>query len=130
MVLLWSPGQFNGPQKCYEFKPNTELLKTCVNAMKLTHFSLLYLMKLLSVLFLDFCLPKKWITQASNLEITKKIMATLYISMDTNPITLPCSLAPWGKYRSTGLVHKKKSGVCQHPCKVLLGPYLVPTLPI
>ena len=25
--------QFNVPQKCYEFKPNTELLKTCVNAM-------------------------------------------------------------------------------------------------
>ena len=25
--------QFNVPQKCYEFKPNTELLKTCVYAM-------------------------------------------------------------------------------------------------
>ena len=25
--------QFNVPQKCYEFKPNTELLETCVNAM-------------------------------------------------------------------------------------------------
>ena len=25
--------QFNVPQKCYEFKINTELLKTCVNAM-------------------------------------------------------------------------------------------------
>ena len=25
--------QFNVPQKCYEFKPNTELLKTCVSAM-------------------------------------------------------------------------------------------------
>ena len=25
--------QFSVPQKCYEFKPNTELLKTCVNAM-------------------------------------------------------------------------------------------------
>ena len=25
--------QFNVPQKCYEFKPNTELLRTCVNAM-------------------------------------------------------------------------------------------------
>ena len=25
--------QFNVPQKCYEFKLNTELLKTCVNAM-------------------------------------------------------------------------------------------------
>ena len=25
--------QFNVPQKCYEFKRNTELLKTCVNAM-------------------------------------------------------------------------------------------------
>ena len=25
--------QFNVRQKCYEFKPNTELLKTCVNAM-------------------------------------------------------------------------------------------------
>ena len=25
--------QFNVPQKCYEFKPNPELLKTCVNAM-------------------------------------------------------------------------------------------------
>ena len=25
--------QFYVPQKCYEFKPNTELLKTCVNAM-------------------------------------------------------------------------------------------------
>ena len=25
--------QFNVPQKCYEFKPNTELFKTCVNAM-------------------------------------------------------------------------------------------------
>ena len=25
--------QFNVPQKCYEFKPNTELLKTCVTAM-------------------------------------------------------------------------------------------------
>ena len=25
--------QFNVPQKCYELKPNTELLKTCVNAM-------------------------------------------------------------------------------------------------
>ena len=26
--------QFNVPQKCYEFKPKTELLRTCVNAMK------------------------------------------------------------------------------------------------
>ena len=25
--------QFNVPQKCYELKPNPELLKTCVNAM-------------------------------------------------------------------------------------------------
>ena len=25
--------QFNVPQKCYEFKLNTELLETCVNAM-------------------------------------------------------------------------------------------------
>ena len=25
--------QFNVLQKCYEFKPNTELLKTCVNAI-------------------------------------------------------------------------------------------------
>ena len=25
--------QFNVPQKCYEFKPNTELLETCVNVM-------------------------------------------------------------------------------------------------
>ena len=25
--------QFNVPKKCYEFKPNTELLETCVNAM-------------------------------------------------------------------------------------------------
>ena len=25
--------QFNVPQKCYEFKPNTQLLQTCVNAM-------------------------------------------------------------------------------------------------
>ena len=25
--------QINVPQKCYEFNPNTELLKTCVNAM-------------------------------------------------------------------------------------------------
>ena len=25
--------QFNVPHKCYEFKPNTELLETCVNAM-------------------------------------------------------------------------------------------------
>ena len=25
--------QLNVPQKCYEFKPNTELFKTCVNAM-------------------------------------------------------------------------------------------------
>ena len=31
---MHSPGQFNVPKKCYEFKPNTELLKTCVNAMK------------------------------------------------------------------------------------------------
>ena len=28
--------QINVPQKCYEFKPNPELLKTCVNAMN-TH---------------------------------------------------------------------------------------------
>ena len=28
--------QFNVPQKCNEFKPNTEVLKTCVNAMN-TH---------------------------------------------------------------------------------------------
>ena len=27
--------QFNVPQKYYEFKPNTELLKTCVNAMNI-----------------------------------------------------------------------------------------------
>ena len=25
--------QFNVPQKCYEFIPDTELLKNCVNAM-------------------------------------------------------------------------------------------------
>ena len=30
---LNSPVQFNVPQKFYEFKPNPELLKTCVNAM-------------------------------------------------------------------------------------------------
>ena len=40
---------------------------------------MLFLMKLLFGFCLDFLLPKKiWITQASNLEITKKIMATLH----------------------------------------------------
>ena len=37
--------QFNVAQKCYEFKPNTELVKTCVNAMNT--LSMLFLMKLL-----------------------------------------------------------------------------------
>ena len=32
-LILILTVQFNVPQKCYEFKPNTELLKTCVNAM-------------------------------------------------------------------------------------------------
>ena len=50
--------QFNVPQKCYEFKQNTELLKTCVNAMKRTHFRMLFLMKLLFGFCLDFLLPK------------------------------------------------------------------------
>ena len=49
--------QFNVPQKCYEFKPNTELLKTYINAM--THFNMLFLMKLLFGFCLDFLLPKK-----------------------------------------------------------------------
>ena len=48
---------FNVPQKCYEFKPNTELLKTYINAM--THFNMLFLMKLLFGFCLDFLLPKK-----------------------------------------------------------------------
>ena len=30
--------QFNVPQKCYEFKPNPELLKTCVNAMNTLYY--------------------------------------------------------------------------------------------
>ena len=55
-VVTWSVTvQFNVPQNCYEFK----------------------LMKLLFGFCLNFLLPKFWITQASNLEITKKIMATL-----------------------------------------------------
>ena len=31
--FTFNSAQFNVPQKCYEFKLNTELLKTCVNAM-------------------------------------------------------------------------------------------------
>ena len=41
-VVTWSVQEYscvnlvclNVPQKCYEFKTNTELLKTCVNALK------------------------------------------------------------------------------------------------
>ena len=37
-VVTWSVQEYSCgqkcPQKCYEFKLNTELLKTCVNAMK------------------------------------------------------------------------------------------------
>ena len=40
---------------------------------------MLFLMKLLLRFCLDFLLPKFWITQARNLEITIKIMATLYL---------------------------------------------------
>ena len=42
--------------KSYEFKQNTDLLKTCVNAMK--NFSMLFLMKLLFGFCLDFLLSK------------------------------------------------------------------------
>ena len=46
--------RFNVPHKCYEFEPNTELLKSCVNAM-----NTLFLMKLLFAYCLDFLLPEK-----------------------------------------------------------------------
>ena len=49
--------QFNVPQKCYEFKPNTELLKMC-KCYEMKHFSMLFLMKLLFGFCLDFLLPK------------------------------------------------------------------------
>ena len=61
--------QFNVPQKCYEFKLSTELL----NAMN----TMLFLRNCCLDFVWIFCCQKIWITQASNLEITKKIMATL-----------------------------------------------------
>ena len=66
--------QFNVPKKCYEFKLNTELLKTCVNAMNTLYYVISH-----EIVVWIFCCQKVWITQASNLEITKKIMATLYL---------------------------------------------------
>ena len=71
--------QFNVPQKCYEFKPNTELLKTCVNALKRTHFNMLFLMKLLFGFCLDFLLPKN-LDNIGNLEITKKNYGNTVVS--------------------------------------------------
>ena len=50
----------------YEFKLNTELLKTCVNAMKT--LSMLFLMKLLFVLVWIICCQIFLITQVSNLD--------------------------------------------------------------
>ena len=44
--------QFSVPQKCYEFKPNNELLKTCINAMNtLSHEIVVWIC-------LAFLLPK------------------------------------------------------------------------
>ena len=65
--------QFNVLQKCYEFKPNTELLKPCK-----CYEHILYVISHEIVVWnfvWIFCWQKNWITQASNLEITK-IMAT------------------------------------------------------
>ena len=66
--------QFNVPQKCYEFKLNTELLKTCVNAMNTLQYVTSH-----EIVVWIFCCQKNWITQASSLEITKIMMATLRI---------------------------------------------------
>ena len=65
--------QFNVPKKCNEFKPNTELLKTCKCCEQVFYFPRNCCLDFLWI----FCCPKIWITQASNLEITIKITATL-----------------------------------------------------
>ena len=48
---------------------------------------------------LDFLLPKNWITQASNLEITKKIMATL------RQLPIPLGLKELLRVQSKALYH-------------------------
>ena len=58
--------QFNVPQKCYEFKLNPELVKTCVNAMNTLQDVISH-----EIVVWIFCCQNFWITQASNLEIIK-----------------------------------------------------------
>ena len=47
--------QFNFPKKCYEFKPNTELLKTCVKCYENTLKYVIY--EIVVWICLDFLLP-------------------------------------------------------------------------
>ena len=58
--------------KCYEYKLNTELLKTCVSAMTTLEYVISH-----EIVVWIFCCQKIWMTQASNLEVTKKIMVAL-----------------------------------------------------
>ena len=53
--------QFNVPNKCYEFKPNTDLFKMC--KCYEMNIILLFLMKCC----LDFVCQKIWITQEKKL---------------------------------------------------------------
>ena len=75
----WSPlnSAIQVPQKCYEFKPTTELLKTRVNAMSTLWYVISYEIVVWTFVW-TFCCQKNWITLASNLESTKKIMAKLH----------------------------------------------------
>ena len=63
--------QFNVPQKSYEFKPNSKLKDMC----KCYEHTLVFYFSWNCCLdfFWNFCCQKVWITQASNLEITKKL---------------------------------------------------------
>ena len=65
---------------------------------------MLFLMKLLFGFCLDFLLPKIWITQASNLEITKKNMATLDNYGNTAHVTcgVEVELSMWDKQLEEG----------------------------
>ena len=83
--------QLNFPQKCHEFKPNTELLKTCkcYEHTLVSYFSWNCCLDFVWI----FCFQKIWITQASNLEITKKNYGNTVLSEPVKATTYSTHIA-------------------------------------
>ena len=96
--------QFNVPQKCYEFKPNTELLKTSVNAMNTLYYVISH-----EIVVWIFCCQKIWITQVSNLEITPKNYG------NTEQAMQKLSKCPWSTQMSICLKLTPNSQLARAP---------------